>query len=106
MACSYTARGVEQRAEVATIASDTLQARRKRKAELDTQRKAANAALQEERAKAIAGEELKQRRADVRARKIAQEDAEAKLAAGGERWKEVRCVHTSRLLGPSACLLT
>lgn len=72
------------------IASGTLEARRKRKTELAAQRKAAAAALQAERAKAIATEELKQRQADVAARKIAQEEAEAKLAEGGERWKEVR----------------
>lgn len=79
-----------QRAEVSRIASDTLQARRKRKAELEVQRKAAAAAIKDEQARAIAAEELRQRQADVSARKFAQEEAEAKLAAGGERWKEVR----------------
>ena len=72
------------------IASGTLEARRKRQTELAAQRKAAAAALQAERAKTIAAEESKQRQADVAARKFAQEEAEAKVAEGGERWKEVR----------------
>eukprot|EP01043_Picozoa_sp_COSAG02_P017183 COSAG02_NODE_773_length_17343_cov_61.240373_16_plen_107_part_00 len=81
----------QQRAEVSRIAADTLEARRKRQAELTSQRKAAAAALQAERTAAIAAKEQKQRQADVEARKIAQEEAQAKLAEGGERWKEVQC---------------
>ena len=45
--------------------------------------------MQAERTEIAAVEELKQRQADVEARKIAQQEAEAKLAEGGERWKEV-----------------
>jgi hypothetical protein len=88
--CVMHSHAITQRDEVASIATGTLEARRKRQEALLEQKKAAAAALKAERAEVAAAEEEKQRKADVAARNAAQLAAQVAVAEGGEKWKEVR----------------